>query len=76
MDNTLLLVQVLQRLGYLCDDMPGQVLAEVGQADDLMEQFSSGCELQDDIIVLLRLGEVNEFHDAGVVQLPHYLDFL
>lgn len=46
MDDTFLLVEVLQRIGYLNDDMPAQILTEVGQPDDLVEEFPPGAELQ------------------------------
>jgi hypothetical protein len=66
-DDTRFLVQVLQRLGHLDDGVAGQVLGEVRQTDDLVEQFASGAQLKHNVVVLPRLGKVDELDDVGVV---------
>jgi hypothetical protein len=73
MHDTSILVQVFQRLGDLHDDMSRQVLAKVGQANDLVKQFATGTELQDDVVVLAGFGEVDELDDIGVIELTHDL---
>lgn len=55
--------------------MSGQVLAEICQAYDLMEQFASWAQLEDDVVVLPRFGEVDELDNVGVIKLSHDLYF-
>lgn len=76
MHNALLFVQILQSLGHLCYNVTRKVLAKVGEPHDLVEKFAAWCEFQDNIIVLLRFGEVDKLDDVGVVELPHNLNFL
>ena len=59
MHNTSFFVQIFQRLRHLHDDMPGQLLAEVRETDDLVEELAARAELQHDIVILPGLGEVN-----------------
>lgn len=70
------LVEVLQGPGDLDDDVPRQVLAEVGEPDDLVEQLAARCQLEDDVVVLFRFGKVDEVDDVGVFQLAHDLNLL
>lgn len=74
MDNALLLVQVLERSGDSHDDMARKLLAEVGQSYDLVEQLATGSQLQNDVVVLLGLGEFDELDDVGMIELAHDLD--
>jgi hypothetical protein len=41
-----------------------------------MEQFTTWAQLQDDVVVLLGFGKVDELDNVGVVQLAHDLYFL
>jgi hypothetical protein len=75
-NNTLFLVQVQQGVSDLLDDMSRQILAEVGESDDLMEELSAGGQLQNDVVVLLGFGKVDELNDVWVIQLSHDLYFL
>jgi hypothetical protein len=75
MDHASLFVEVLQGLRNLHNDVPREILAEVGQSDDLVEQLAAGRQLEDDVVVLPRLGKVDELDDVGVVELLHDLDF-
>lgn len=73
MNYTLLLMQILQSLCYLCDNMPGEILAEVRQTHNLVEQLAARCQFKDDVVVLARLGEVDKLDDVGMVKLAHDL---
>ena len=70
-----LLMQILQSLRHLQDNMPRQLFAEVGESDDLVKELTARAELEDDVVVLSRFGEVDQADDIGMVQLPHDLDF-
>ena len=76
MDNAGLLMQVLQCLCNLCDDVPREVLAKVCETNDLVEELAAGAQLKDDVVVLVRLCELDELDNVGVVELAHNLDFL
>lgn len=76
MDNTGLFMQIFQCFGNLDDDVPRKILTEVCEANNLMEQFATRAQLEDDVIVLSGLGEVDEFYDVGVIQLAHDLHLL
>ena len=76
MDYALLLVQVEQRVGDLSYDVARELLAEVGEAHDLVEELAAGRQLEDDVVVLARLGELDELDDVRVVQVPHDLNLL
>lgn len=39
-----------------------------------MKKFAAWGKLQDDVVVLLRLGEVDQLDDVGVIELPHDLN--
>ena len=69
-------MQVLKSLSNLGDDMSREVFAEVGEADDLMKEFSTRGQLEDDVVVLFRLGEIDELDDVFVLQAPHDLNLL
>lgn len=56
--------------------MTTQILAKIGQAHDLVEQFTSRAQLEDNIVVLTRFSEINQLDDVGMLNLPHDLDFL
>lgn len=53
--------------------MTTQILAEIGQPNNLMEELASWAEFENNIIVLARFGKVNEADNVGVVQLSHDL---
>ncbi len=55
--------------------MAREVLAEVSEPDNLVEELAAGRELQDDEVMLLRLGELDQPDDVGVIELAHDLDF-
>ena len=74
MHKTRRLVQVFDGLCHLENDMATQILAKVGQPHDLVEEFPPGTQLEDDIVVLACFGEINQFDDVGVFNLPHDLD--
>lgn len=40
-----------------------------------MEELATGAQLQYDVIVLFRFGEVDQADDIGMVQLAHDLNF-
>ena len=67
MHNACFFVQVLQGLGDLDDGVAGQVLGEVRQADNLVEQFASGAQLEHNVVVLPRFGKVDELDDVGMI---------
>lgn len=69
------LVKILDCLGNLNDDMSTKLLAEIGQSNNLVEQFASRTQLQHDVIILGRFGEVHELDDVGVIDLSHNLHF-
>lgn len=68
-------VQIFNSPGNLCNDMATEILTEIRQSNYLMEQLAARAKLKDDVVELLRLGEVNEPDDVRVIELPHYLDF-
>ena len=74
-DYTLLFVDIIECLGDLYDHMSAQILAEVCQTNDLVEELSSWTELEYDVVVLVRLGEVDELDDIWMVELAHNLNF-
>jgi hypothetical protein len=76
MNNTLLLVEIFESLGHLNNDVSGKLLAEICQADNLVEKFTTGGKLQNDVIILPRFGEFDELDNVGVVKLAHNLDLL
>jgi hypothetical protein len=67
MHNTSLFVKIQECLGDLCDDVPGQVFAEICQSDNLVEEFTARTQLEDNVIVLSRFREVNQLDDVGVI---------
>lgn len=75
MDNPGFLVQVLQRLCNLGDDMTREVLAEISQADNLVEQLATRAELEDDVVVLACFGKFDELDDVWMFELSHNLYF-
>jgi len=75
MYNTGILVKVFQCIRHLDNDMSGEVFAKVRQADNLVEKLATWAELEDDVVVLSRLGEIDQADDVGVVELAHDLDF-
>jgi hypothetical protein len=56
--------------------MSAEIFAEVGESDDLMEELAARTQLQDDVVVLLGFGEVDQSDDIGMIKLTHDLDFL
>lgn len=70
------LVEIFQSLGHLYDDVPRQVLAEVSEADDLVEELAAWRKLENDVVVLFGFGKVDEVDDVGVFELAHDLDLL
>lgn len=73
MHHAFVLVQVFHSFCHLRYYMPTEVLAEVGQPDNLMEELAAGAELEDDVVVLTGFGEVDEFDNVGMVELSHDL---
>ena len=69
-------MQILQGRRNLKNNVSRKVFAKIGKTHDLVEELAAGAELEDDVVVLTRLGEVNELDDVRVVELPHDLDFL
>ncbi len=39
-----------------------------------MEQFAAGTKLEDDVVILPRLGEIDQSDNVGMIELPHDLD--
>lgn len=74
MDDAALLVKIFKRLGNLDDDVSREVFAKVGKADDLVEEFTTGGELEDNVVVGLGLGKIDELDDVGMIKLLHNLD--
>lgn len=54
MNDSSFFVQILERLGNLGYDMSGKIFAEIGQADDLVEEFTAWTEFEDDEVILSR----------------------
>ena len=67
MHNAFVLMQIFQGFGYLHNNVSAEVLAEVGKANDLMEQLATRAELEDDIVMLARLGKIYQLDDVGVI---------
>lgn len=67
-------MEIIQRFRHLHNNVSAEILAEVGQPDDLMEKLPPGTELQNDKVVLSRFGEFNELHDIRVIELTHNLN--
>ena len=40
-----------------------------------MEEFATGTQLEDDVIVLLGFAELDKLDDVGVFEVAHDLDF-
>jgi hypothetical protein len=40
-----------------------------------VEKLATGAQLENNVVVLARLGEVDELDDIRVIQLPHDLNF-
>ncbi len=76
MHNTGFLMQVLQRSRNLNDDVPREILAEIGKTNDLVEELTTRAKLKDDIVVLSGFGKIYELDNILVVDLSHYLDLL
>jgi hypothetical protein len=75
MNNAFLFMQILQSLGNLGDNVPREMFAKVGEANDLMEELSTRGQLKNDVIILPRFRKVYEFDDVGMIQLSHDLNF-
>lgn len=75
MNNALVFVQILERLGNLDNDVSRQLFAKVGEANNLVEQLATRSKLENNVVVRFRLGKVNQLDDVGVVKLSHNLDF-
>lgn len=73
MDSAAFFVQVLEGLCDLHNDMSRQFLAEVSEADDLVEQLAAVRQLENNVVVLPRLGKFDELDDVRVVELAHDL---
>lgn len=69
-------MKVFQGLRNLYYHVTAQILAEVCQPHNLMEQLPSGAKFQDNVIILSRLGKVNQLDNVWVINLAHNLDFL
>lgn len=76
MNNALLLVKILKSLGDLRNNVAGKFFAEIGESDNLVEEFAAGGELEHDIVILLSFSEIDELDDVGMVELTHYLHLL
>lgn len=74
MDDATFFMQIQQCFCDLSNDMTTQVFAEIGQTNDLMEQFASRAQLKHDIVILPRFGKVNQSDDIGMIKLSHDLD--
>lgn len=55
--------------------MSTEIFAEVGQPNNLVEELAARTEFQNDIVVLARLGKVNQLDDIWVIYLSHDLHF-
>lgn len=66
-NDTRCLVEIFNRIGDLANDVSAEILAKVCQSNDLMEKLASGAELENNVVVLSRLGEVDQFGDVGVI---------
>jgi hypothetical protein len=51
----------------LDNDVSREILAEVGQPDDLVEELAARAQLENDIVVLSRFCEVDELNDIRVI---------
>ena len=68
-----LLVEILQRFGDLGDDVAREILAKVGEANNLVEKLATRAKLEDNVVVLPCLLELDELDNVGVVDLAHDL---
>jgi hypothetical protein len=75
MHNASFLMQIFQCLSNLNDNMPGQILTKVCESHDLMKELPARTELENDVVILSRLGKVNELDNIGMIQLSHDLNF-
>lgn len=66
-DHTLVFMQILQRFSNLYDDVSAQIFTKISQTNDLVEEFAARTQFEDDVIILLRFGKVDEPDDIGVV---------
>jgi hypothetical protein len=41
-----------------------------------VEKLATRTKLENDVVILAGFGKVDQFHDVGVVQIAHDLDFL
>ena len=55
--------------------MSTEIFAEVGQPNDLVEELATRAEFQNDVVVLARLGEIDQPDDIRVIYLSHDLHF-
>ena len=55
--------------------MSTEVFAEVGQPNNLVEELAARAEFQNNIVVLARLGKVDQLDDVRVIYLSHDLHF-
>lgn len=69
-------MQVFNGLRDLENHVSAQVFAKVCQSHDLVEQLSTGAELENNVVILPRFRKVNQLDDIGVVEVAHNLDFL
>jgi hypothetical protein len=52
MNDPLVFMEIQQGICNLYNDMPTQIFAEIGQADNLMEQLAARTEFKDNVVVL------------------------
>jgi hypothetical protein len=76
MNNAGYLMQIFNGLCNLNNHVSAQIFAKVCQSHDLVEQLSTGAELENNVVVLSRFGKVHQLDDVGVVEVAHNLDFL
>lgn len=55
--------------------MSTEIFTEVCQPNNLVEELATRAELENDVVVLGRLGEVDQLDDIGVIYLSHDLHF-
>lgn len=71
MYHTLLFVQIPQRLRNLNNDVPTQILRKVRQPHNLVEQFSAGAQLENQVVISFGLLKVDELDNIRMIQSLH-----
>lgn len=56
--------------------MPTEIFTKIGETNNLVEEFATRTEFEDDKVILPRFGKVHQAHNIRVVELSHNLYLL